>query len=78
MDGEQPVYLSAVLFSVGNGLMWPSFLSILSKVAGNKYQGAVQGFASSMGSLASILGLIAGGLIYGQIGNAIFLYPQFL
>jgi len=76
LDGESSVYLSAVLFSVGNGLMWPSFLSILSKIAGNKYQGAVQGYASSMGSLASILGLIAGGVIYGQIGNALFFIPS--
>jgi DHA1 family tetracycline resistance protein-like MFS transporter len=36
------LYLAAVLFALGNGLMWPSFLSILSKVAGETYQGAVQ------------------------------------
>ena len=28
------IYVAAVLFAVGNGLMWPSFLSILSKTAG--------------------------------------------
>ncbi|HEX7258801.1 MAG TPA: MFS transporter, partial [Nitrososphaeraceae archaeon] len=52
------IYGAAVLFAVGNGLMWPSFLSILSKTAGNTYQGFIQGVASSFGSLASIVGLI--------------------
>jgi MFS transporter, DHA1 family, tetracycline resistance protein len=52
------IYTAAVLFAVGNGLMWPSFLSILSKTAGNVYQGFIQGIASSFGSLASIIGLI--------------------
>ena len=28
------IYVAAILFAVGNGLMWPSFLSILSKRAG--------------------------------------------
>lgn len=29
------IYGAVVLFAVGNGLMWPSFMSILSKIAGN-------------------------------------------
>jgi len=49
--------------------MWPSFLSILSKSADGKYQGAVQGYASSAGSLASIAGLIAGGFLYKNLGG---------
>ena len=69
------IYAGAVLFSSGNGIMWPSFLSLLSKIAGQPYQGAVQGFASSAGSLASIVGLIAGGFIYGLIGAATFVIP---
>ncbi|HKO39987.1 MAG TPA: MFS transporter, partial [Nitrososphaeraceae archaeon] len=40
------VYGAAILFAVGNGLMWPSFLSILSKTAGHAYQGFIQGVAS--------------------------------
>jgi MFS family permease len=67
------IYISAALFAIGNGLMWPSVLSILSKTAGKVYQGSVQGFASSLGSLASIIGLIAGGLLYSKIGSATFL-----
>jgi MFS family permease len=67
------IYGAAVLFAVGNGLMWPSFLSILSKTAGNAYQGFIQGVASSFGSLASIVGLIIGGLLYSLIGGFTFL-----
>ena len=72
---EQALYLygGAALFSLGNGLMWPSFLSLLSKVAGDKYQGSVQGFSSSVGSLASIVGLISGGLLYESLGATTFL-----
>ena len=67
------IYGAAVLFAIGNGLMWPSFLSILSKIAGNAYQGFIQGVASSFGSLASIVGLIIGGLLYNLIGGYTFL-----
>ncbi|MFQ5541635.1 MAG: MFS transporter [Candidatus Binatia bacterium] len=70
---EAFVYGGAALFALGNGLMWPSFLSLLSKVAGLQYQGAVQGLASSAGSLASIVGLIAGGILYGLLGAATLL-----
>ena len=61
------------LFALGNGLMWPSFMSILSKRAGSVHQGAVQGVAGSFGSLASIIGLLAGGLLYNLLGAATFL-----
>ena len=67
------IYLATILFAVGNGLMWPSFMSILSRFAGNVHQGAVQGVASSVGSLASIIGLIIGGLLYNTIGSPTFL-----
>ena len=55
--------------------MWASFLSILAKVAGTRYQGAIQGYASSMGSAASIIGLISGGFLYGLIGEVTFFIP---
>jgi MFS transporter, DHA1 family, tetracycline resistance protein len=67
------VFAAVILFALGNGLMWPSFMSILSKRAGTILQGAVQGVAGSFGGLASIIGLIAGGLLYIQIGAATFL-----
>lgn len=66
-------YVALILFAVGNGLSWPSFMSILSKRAGTINQGVIQGVGSSMGSLASIIGLIVGGLLYNLIGSTTFL-----
>lgn len=62
-----------ILFAVGNGLMWPSFMSILSRRAGSKLQGAVQGVAGSFGGLASIVGLTLGGFLYNSIGSSTFM-----
>src|SRR5689334_11792317 len=67
------VSFAVILFAVGNGLMWPSFMSILSRRAGSKLQGAVQGVAGSFGGLASIVGLTLGGFLYNSIGGATFL-----
>ena len=66
------IYAAAALFALGNGIMWPSVLSLLSKVAGERYQGAVQGFAGSFGGLASVIGLVLGGLLYQQVGALTF------
>ena len=65
----------AVLFALGNGLMWPSYLSVLSMLGGSEHQGAIQGHAQSMGSAASIAGLILGGLLYDRLGAATFFVP---
>ncbi|HEX7274678.1 MAG TPA: MFS transporter [Nitrososphaeraceae archaeon] len=67
------LYAAAVLFAIGNGLMWPSFMSILSYRAGTTHQGAVQGLAGSFGSLASIIGLTIGGILYSLFGSTTFL-----
>ena len=67
------VYLGAVFIAIGNGLMWPSVLSLLSQTTDEKYQGIIQGFAGSMGSVASILGLIIGGVLYTRLSGMIFL-----
>jgi MFS family permease len=72
-ENNYVIYGSTVFFALGNGLMWPSVLSLLSKATGKKYQGSAQGFASSLGSLASIIGLIAGGILYTSIGTMTFL-----
>ncbi|ANM29657.1 MFS transporter [Acidobacteria bacterium Mor1] len=66
-------YAAAVLFALGNGLMWPSFLSLLSRLAGREMQGTVQGVGSSLGSLASILGLLGGGVLVSRLGPEAFL-----
>jgi MFS transporter, DHA1 family, tetracycline resistance protein len=67
------IYAAAVMFAVGNGLMWPSVMSIFSNRAGIVYQGTVQGVANSFGSLASIIGLLMGGLFYSIFGAITFL-----
>ncbi len=67
------IYSAAILFAIGNGLMWPCFMAILSKRAGIIHQGIVQGVAGSFGSLASIIGLTIGGLLYNLIGVDTFL-----
>jgi len=66
------VWGSVVLFAVGNGVMWPSAVALLSKVTGEGHQGVVQGVASSVGNLASIAGLIAGGLVFETLGAGTF------
>jgi MFS family permease len=67
------LYAGAVLFSCGNGLMWPSFLASIANATDDRYQGAVQGFAGSMGSMASIIGLISGAFLYKMFGSAVML-----
>jgi len=67
------IYLAAGLFALGNGLMWPSVLATLSKAAGKKSQGSVQGYASSFGGIASIIGLTIGGILYELLGAGIFI-----
>lgn len=69
----QTIYLSAVLMALGNGLMWPSTMSLLSKLAGHEYQGAVQGYAGSFGAIASIIGLLVGGIMYNSFEGNIFI-----
>ena len=67
------IYFAAVLFAVGNGLMWPSIMSILSRRAGPVHQGAVQGVAGSVTGVASIIGLTTGGVLYNIFGGITFL-----
>lgn len=66
-------YAAAVLFAVGNGFMWPSIQSMLSRLAGKEHQGVVQGVSASFTSIASIFGLVFGGFVYAQAGAVTFL-----
>ena len=72
--GDVMIYSGAVFFALGNGIMWPSFLALLSNTGNEHTQGAIQGFASSAGSMASIIGLITGGLLYHSLGANLFLF----
>ncbi len=66
------MYLAITLLSLGNGLMWPSFLALLSKVGNHQMQGAIQGYGNSMGSFASIFGLVLGGILFESIQVTVF------
>ena len=65
-------FVAAVLFALGNGVMWPSFLAMLSSLVSAEHQGEVQGYGTSAGSAASIVGLVAGGVLYEAIGTTAF------
>jgi MFS family permease len=64
--------------AVGNGIMWPSLLAILSRTTERSVQGTVQGFASSAGAVASIAGLLLGGMLYASLGSRVFLASAIL
>lgn len=68
------LFFALIFFAVGNGTMWPSFLGLMSRIAGPDIQGAIQGFGSSAGAAASVLGLLMGGLLYDWIGAETFLF----
>jgi MFS transporter, DHA1 family, tetracycline resistance protein len=67
-------YFAVILFSLGNGLMWPSIQAFLSKITPDAHQGTVQGFAGSFGSLAGVIGLIGGGFFYASLGTDVFIF----
>lgn len=66
------LYLGTLLLALGNGLAWPSLLALLSQAAGDEAQGVVQGLAGSCGAVASIVGLLVGGALYGSLGWRVF------
>lgn len=66
------LYAGTALLAVGNGVMWPSLLSVISKATSPANQGAVQGVAGSAAAVASIAGLLIGGLLFAAIGSRIF------
>ncbi|XZF16361.1 MFS transporter [Chitinophagaceae bacterium MMS25-I14] len=68
------IYAGAILFALGNGVMWPSFTALLSNTGTEHTQGTIQGVASSAGSLASIIGLISGAFLYHVLGGRIFIF----
>jgi MFS family permease len=71
-SSEAALIAAAALYGVGNGLMWPSYLVMLSRSGPANHQGSIQGVGSSAGSLASILGTVTGGVLFVTIGVATF------
>ncbi len=66
-------FAGALLFAFGNGLAWPTFQARMAGAATQDSQGALQGASASVGALASIIGLTAGGIAYPLLGGRIFL-----
>jgi len=62
-----PILLSMVLFSFGNGILWPSFLNLFSQLSPD--QSLLQGLGRSMASLASLMGLSLGSMLYLNYQN---------
>jgi len=75
MFKQDPIilYIAATFMAFGNGIMWASFLSILSSSGTPARQGAIQGYGSSVGSIASMIGLVTGGILFESIANSVFL-----
>ena len=67
------LYLAATTMAFGNGIMWASFLSILASKGHRSQQGVIQGYGNSMGSMASMIGLVLGGLLFQSLGTVVFL-----
>ncbi|WP_299365871.1 MFS transporter [Winogradskyella sp.] len=68
------LYSANTLLSLGNGLMWPSFLAMLSSLGTKRTQGAIQGYGTSMGSFASMFGLIIGGILFEKVETLVFIF----
>ena len=65
-------YIGAACFAIGNGLSWPTFQARVAELGGNE-QGVVQGAVTSASSLAAIVGLVLGGVLYPTLGGSLFL-----
>ena len=72
------IYLANTIFSIGNGVMWPTFLALLSKAGNKRNQGAIQGYGNSMGSMASMFGLVLGGILFESISTQVFILGAFI
>ena len=71
-EGRALLYLAAAGIAVGNGLMWPSVLALLSRTGDRATQGAIQGAGGTVGAIASILGLALAGVLYESMSAGVF------
>ncbi len=56
--------------ALGMGAMQPSLNSLISRRAGEREQGEVMGVAQSVGSLSRVLGPLAAGALFTELGRA--------
>lgn len=66
------MYVGITMMAFGNGILWASFLTILSQIGGSNRQGAIQGYGSSVGSVANMSGLALGGILFQSLGVLVF------
>jgi MFS transporter, DHA1 family, tetracycline resistance protein len=64
------LWIGILIYIVGSGLIEPSLGGLISRAAGPRQQGIVQGGSQSMESLARILGPLYGGVLYAKFGHA--------
>ncbi|MCB0213839.1 MAG: MFS transporter, partial [Anaerolineae bacterium] len=64
-----PLVAGTILFAMGDGLLGPSMTGLISRRAGARSQGMVQGGNQSIQSLARIIGPLLGGYIYDAWGH---------
>jgi DHA1 family tetracycline resistance protein-like MFS transporter len=70
--GQIPVLAVALTgLALGMGLMQPSLNSLISRRAGAAEQGEVLGVSQSVGGLARVLGPLAAGFLFGELGRNI-------
>ena len=53
--------------------MWPSFMALLFRTGKSTMQGTIQGYGNSMGSIASMFGLILGGVLFEFLATKVFI-----
>ena len=75
---ESTLYLAAVFYGLGNGIMWPSYQAMLSKTGSQEKQGSLQGIANGTGSLAGIIGLTFGGFLLSVLSGKIYMISAIL
>jgi len=64
------LYAGVVLYGIGNGLSWPSYLALLARSGPSNLQGTIQGIGGSAGAVASIVGTLTSGILFEAIGAA--------
>jgi DHA1 family tetracycline resistance protein-like MFS transporter len=64
------MYAGVLILAAGDGLLGPSLSGLLSRAAGNRSQGQVQGGSQSVQALARIIGPLGGGELYDRVGHA--------
>jgi len=64
-----PLFAGTIIFAMGDGLLGPSLTGLISRGAGRRSQGMVQGGSLSIQSVARIIGPLLGGELYDVLGH---------